>query len=1571
MQARKEQWDDASAFDVLDESWPEQSRAGEQSAGRSGRVLGDKTNISGGQINPSNLLKPSVVEELGSFSPFEAEASQAGPSKSALHPTVYAKDDILGSRPRRRRSSSAATDSELLRAGPSSPSNRLPSHKLSRTFAGTTQPSILNLDSEDQPLTLSNEDSAPAITLERAPSSSSSQSEQKRTASPFEDEGIGDRSAGRNEESYQGFQKSRTGVEEFGSAIEDLSSSQAALTAEEGTFIEYSNVDSPPPFMKQAWQKKGKAQIRKDIFGPSPLQALFVPPSPVQSPVGVDIDQEGEEVTEAPSDRASTPKAESAADDDDEREKQEIEQTGSVATVSDEGEQSMVIEVEEISSSSEANVVENNDSQVSSPSDEEVRIDTAYDEVSELASDASQNEMEDASIMEPSEDTIQSALGSDIDDNVAPVAPETGDLLPQVEPQAPSVELSEVVNEDKSLSVSSQATKENPTTAFTFTSPLLVRSKRPPPTPSSAHAPLRLLRLRGGDPEVEQLLNTPRSALRSREVKKLVWKLVGDTSHEFRSKKRARVEENDVYESTEERRSASATTMQAEIEESTNGPRFLDRLRQLRASSDGSNRTASSLIEQRKGAKAPTPERAQFRAEDIIASIPEEGPGDNESPSKLLRRWSAANLANEQTNKGIANRGREDPDETLSPLVPRVSVEPPPPSSPIKDLFVEVRFPSLNRPAEHPGMLQIAGDAVVLSNMEALSNGRMTFDADGKRWIRSDQARGDANASVPSLNESLDPFRDIETIVSPVSNNATANKKSSNTSTSLAGLPPFGVNTSSSRLVPPGLWRSTADSELLTPAKNADSRANGSTPRSILKTADKAIKGGRWPMSNTTPILARQANRKISFADGINPRSTASQRKERLALLLSQLGALALASDDDDLHADAIGDSPSAESKAPLSWPSPDHVSTLLAPNTPDSLLHSRTSVRKPSQIGQRSPWGLSQLRSVSRRDGDMSNVSFLTNASFNIAHDRILELLTDIAPWTTRWHEMRKIDLRGRRVESLVRIEEFLPQLEEALLDDNEITYLTGLPNTLRRLFISRNRLPSTAAFGHLSNLELLDVSGNRIDLKALRSLTNLRHLCANNNRIVSLEGLQHLDKLETLHLRENLIDGLEIEEGQWPQLQDLILSRNRIEHVDGLHHLTRLQSLNLDHNQLTTFRFDGSMVQLQQLRVSGNADLHALELGQAINLRTLYADECALHEVKDIGMLHKLDNLSLRQQHGKRSLHWPAQDIRDVKRLFLSGNAFRVIELSNLRRTSRISPFATLAHAPTNSITQFFALIYLELSGCQLTALPDDLAEMTPNVRHLNADYNLLDRLPVLSKLRRLKRLSVVGCRIDSSRRLVRSITDCEELVYFDVRMNPCTLGLYPPIVMATTKRGKGHFNRAFLPPVPHPLFAGVDVTPKSKKKSSTAATADQSYDETLRGMGSVAEKSFFFKKRPPPLLADSVGTQDDRPSEHGGSARGETEDQDLASLFAASDQRFAPTLPNRFRVQRTLHRGCLAMACASLTRLDGLLIDEEEVLEAERYLKASSRGAHVVQEVISDQESSDDPSSSSEGS
>lgn len=68
--------------------------------------------------------------------------------------------------------------------------------------------------------------------------------------------------------------------------------------------------------------------------------------------------------------------------------------------------------------------------------------------------------------------------------------------------------------------------------------------------------------------------------------------------------------------------------------------------------------------------------------------------------------------------------------------------------------------------------------------------------------------------------------------------------------------------------------------------------------------------------------------------------------------------------------------------------------------------------------------------RSVRGRDA-----TFLTECSFGVAHDRLLECITDVQPFEPHWEELGSIDLSGKKLDSLARLKEFMPKLEELIM--------------------------------------------------------------------------------------------------------------------------------------------------------------------------------------------------------------------------------------------------------------------------------------------------------------------------------------------------------------------------------------------------------------------------------------------------------------------------------------------------------------------------------------------------------
>lgn len=62
-----------------------------------------------------------------------------------------------------------------------------------------------------------------------------------------------------------------------------------------------------------------------------------------------------------------------------------------------------------------------------------------------------------------------------------------------------------------------------------------------------------------------------------------------------------------------------------------------------------------------------------------------------------------------------------------------------------------------------------------------------------------------------------------------------------------------------------------------------------------------------------------------------------------------------------------------------------------------------------------------------------IGNQTILTECSFGVSHDRLLKLITDVEPYEPCWESLTSINLASKKAESLVRLKEFLPSLDEA----------------------------------------------------------------------------------------------------------------------------------------------------------------------------------------------------------------------------------------------------------------------------------------------------------------------------------------------------------------------------------------------------------------------------------------------------------------------------------------------------------------------------------------------------------
>lgn len=146
------------------------------------------------------------------------------------------------------------------------------------------------------------------------------------------------------------------------------------------------------------------------------------------------------------------------------------------------------------------------------------------------------------------------------------------------------------------------------------------------------------------------------------------------------------------------------------------------------------------------------------------------------------------------------------------------------------------------------------------------------------------------------------------------------------------------------------------------------------------------------------------------------------------------------------------------------------------------------------------------------------------TEDRFEAGNTALVKALQDVEQEEPFWEDLRQVDLRERRLTSLHMLEVFCDRVEDLDVSDNELCQLVGVPHTVRHLQAQRNALTSLTSWGHLMNLQYLDVSGNNIDsLEGFCHLVHLRELRVDDNAIESLDGVLGLDGLLKLSLQRN----------------------------------------------------------------------------------------------------------------------------------------------------------------------------------------------------------------------------------------------------------------------------------------------------------------------------------------------------------------------------------------------------------------------------------------------------------------
>ncbi|QDS74619.1 hypothetical protein FKW77_008848 [Venturia effusa] len=383
----------------------------------------------------------------------------------------------------------------------------------------------------------------------------------------------------------------------------------------------------------------------------------------------------------------------------------------------------------------------------------------------------------------------------------------------------------------------------------------------------------------------------------------------------------------------------------------------------------------------------------------------------------------------------------------------------------------------------------------------------------------------------------------------------------------------------------------------------------------------------------------------------------------------------------------------------------------------------------------------------------------------FADGNHHLVKALQDVEPDEPFWEELRQLDLYGKELTSLNLLDLFCERLEKLNISNNKICQLIGTPSTIRSLTVRDNLMTSLTSWGHLTNLQYLDVSGNDIDsLEGFACLMHLRELRADNNRIAHLAGVECLDGLLTLSVKNNRLTRVDFDGYELNRLQSLRLEGNGLTEVQCLHQLPALTDLHLDDNELQHFPQDDTPCQQLRLLSLRRNPLTSIELAYfSPRLCSLNLESNRLKSTSGISHLKHLRNLSL----GSQVLEDGTLDLGP-----LLGTKLPELHALSLCET----------HIPTLSLPiGWTSLRHLNLACCGLQTLPDTFGLSVPNLRYLNLDFNAIRDLRPLLNISELSTLLAAGNRLSRLRKSAAVLAKLGNLESLDLRDNPFTVGFY----------------------------------------------------------------------------------------------------------------------------------------------------------------------------------------------
>lgn len=404
---------------------------------------------------------------------------------------------------------------------------------------------------------------------------------------------------------------------------------------------------------------------------------------------------------------------------------------------------------------------------------------------------------------------------------------------------------------------------------------------------------------------------------------------------------------------------------------------------------------------------------------------------------------------------------------------------------------------------------------------------------------------------------------------------------------------------------------------------------------------------------------------------------------------------------------------------------------------------------------------------------GEVTQVSQLQDVLFTQSMKRLIAVVTDVlaASDVDEWQAVDAINLRGCLLDNVKDLARILPRLRSVNLLKNHLKYLDGLNPGVAELDVLENDIDNLTSFAQFQKLTKLVLARN--------SLVNLTGLVTNdallvvkvlNNRISSLKGLEGLHNLVELDCSHNKLAGsLDLSKFSLLNLSKLNLLHNKLTTVTAIDSAPALTCLNLNDNSLTHITCHTKHINLKKLELKFN-DIRRLNLQLYPYLRVLRIDGNNLG-VCDFHRLKVMEELLIKSQPNPNIITLVVQGARDVRTLDVSGNHGFDLTMYCRNLFTQVQP------------NSFKNLNRLVLSAMNLTKIPREFAFMFPNVRVLNLNFNRLHDISGLLKLQNLRKVFLVSNDLRKINLVTQGLAGARDtLQVVDVRLNPCTVDIYP---------------------------------------------------------------------------------------------------------------------------------------------------------------------------------------------